>query len=227
MTVWRDGKKLARMVTTIHKDEEVEVSEKQKGHAVPLTRLKPAAFANYNRYMNGVDRMDQRIAYYTFTRRSLRWSLKYTFYLFQLTFSNAFVVYRAKGGKLKNLLDFMLEVIESWTTVPSVREEEEEDVQPLQPIPKYATKEDRAGRLMSQFHSRILQELPDVGLKGKKNPRRLCRVHERNRTQGHLKEKISTRWWCPACSVPLCPAPCYFVYHTAKDFEHCFAGGKK
>ena len=232
MTVWRDGKKLVRMVSTIHEDQEVEVSERQKGQAAPLRRLKPVAVAEYNRYMNGVDRMDQRIAYYPFTRRSVRWSLKYTFYMFQLCFANAFVVYRAKGGKLTNLLDFMLELVESWTTVPAaVREaeeaEEDEDVQPQHPIPKYATKEDREGRLMPQFHGHVLQELPDKGPQGKDNPRRLCRVHERNRTQGHLKKKISTRWWCPGCNVPLCPAPCYFVYHSDPDYEHCFDGGKK
>ena len=91
------------------------VEEKKKGQREKVTRNKPLCVAQYNKYMNGVDRMDQRIAYYPFARRTLRWSLKFGMYLFQLCFANAFVVYRAKGGRLKTLLEFTMSVIEAWT----------------------------------------------------------------------------------------------------------------
>ena len=241
MTIWRDGKnKLVRMCTTIHEDEMVWVEERKKGHREKVRRLKPACIADYNKYMNGVDRMDQRIAYYPFARRTLRWNLKYVMYLFQLSFANAFVVYRAKGGKLKTLLDFMLSVIEAWTSVrapahsvegavagPAVPRndeegEEEEDFLPLQfvHVPN-APKEDPNCRFAPDFHGHVLEELPAVGKHGKAKPYRNCRVHERNKAQGHCASK-STRYICKVCKVPLCPTECYFVYHSVADYQHHF-----
>ena len=252
LTVWRDGKnKMARMATTIHEDKMVTVLERKKGQQERVRRLKPQCVHEYNKYMNGVDRMDQRIAYYPFARRSLRWNLKYVMYMFELCFSNAFIVYRSKGGKLVTQLDFILSVVESWTAVRAParpdevegavggegEEEEEEEVGgrdeegeedgagflPLQAehVPN-APKKDPETRMIPNFAGHVLVELPAVGKGGKHNPYKDCRVHARNKKNGHCPGK-TTRYYCKECKVPLCPVECYFVYHSVAHYENYFA----
>ena len=55
LTAWRDGKKIVRMVTTIHDNKMVQVEEKKKGQKEKVVRLKPECVAQYNRNMAGVD----------------------------------------------------------------------------------------------------------------------------------------------------------------------------
>ncbi|XP_058509216.1 piggyBac transposable element-derived protein 4-like [Solea solea] len=99
----------------------------QKGHKEQVPHFKPACVIAYNLSMNGVDKLDQNIAYYPFIRRSLNWSKKFVAYLFQLCMLNAYVLYRAKNPEeCKTLLEFMRRVVKSWTAKQFVGEQVEE-----------------------------------------------------------------------------------------------------
>ncbi|KAG7523075.1 hypothetical protein JOB18_038510 [Solea senegalensis] len=119
---WQD-KRLVKMVTTCHQDKMHRVDVWQKGHKEKVPQFKPECVVANNLSMNGVDKLDQNIAYYPFIRRSLNWSKKFVAYLFQLCMFNA---YRAKNpGECKTLLEFMRRVVKSWTAKRLMGEEEE------------------------------------------------------------------------------------------------------
>lgn len=96
VVVWRD-KQVVKMVTTCHQDRMQMVDVWQRGHKDKVSQLKPECVVAYNSSMNGVDKLDQNIAYYPFIRKSLNWSKKFVAYLFQICMFNAFVLYRARN----------------------------------------------------------------------------------------------------------------------------------
>ena len=72
--------------------------------------MKPLCGTEYNQYMLGVDRLDQMILYYPFTRKTTKWSNKVFFYLLEVSLWNS---YQAKNIQAKlNLHSFHLKVIE-------------------------------------------------------------------------------------------------------------------
>ena len=54
---WRD-KQIMGMVTTLHQSEMQDAQENRKGHVEKVTVHKPTCIVEYNKSMNGVDRMD-------------------------------------------------------------------------------------------------------------------------------------------------------------------------
>ena len=229
--VWRD-KKLVRMVNTIHQDKMVTVEEKVKGSSKKVTYTRPECVVNYNKFMNGVDKMDQKISYYPFPRKTHRWNFKFIMYLFQLSFANALTVYKAKGGRQgMSLLDFILSVVEAWTALrapgggqPEVEvegsdeevgavgggevtggEEEEEEVVPV--VIPAAPGYDPEVRKNCKLNGHDLRKFP-VGRGGKLAPSKSCRwcfVQKGKRRE--------TRYYCKECSYqPLC-IECFFLYH--------------
>ena len=58
---------------------------------------RPKVVGEYINYMGGVDHFDQMMNYYSFARRSSRWTKKTIFYLVQLALVNAFAMYNKYG----------------------------------------------------------------------------------------------------------------------------------
>jgi hypothetical protein len=56
-------------------------------------KLKPMVVDQYNKYMLGVDRLDQRMSYYQFVRKSVRWWRKVFFWMVEVVVVNAYIVY--------------------------------------------------------------------------------------------------------------------------------------
>ena len=115
ITAWRD-KKVVRSISTMHKNTTVRVEERKKGQSHKEVIMKPQSVHEYNKFMNGVDKLDQMVSYYPFTRKSMKWYKKFTLYLFSITLFNSHVLYKAatKQGKSKKLLDYMISIVESW-----------------------------------------------------------------------------------------------------------------
>ncbi|XP_066938893.1 piggyBac transposable element-derived protein 4-like [Macrobrachium rosenbergii] len=69
--------------------------KKQGRYELEEQRLqRPKAVGDYIAYMGGVDHFDQMINYYTFARRSRRWTKKTTLYLLQVVLFNSYVLYQ-------------------------------------------------------------------------------------------------------------------------------------
>lgn len=69
LIAWQDTKTV-RMITTQHSASMVEVERRKKGGRGVMEKvMKPAAVVEYNKFMNGVDRIDQQISYYPVVSR--------------------------------------------------------------------------------------------------------------------------------------------------------------
>lgn len=65
VVAWRD-QRLVKMVTTCHQDRMQRVEVWQKGEKNKVPQFKQECVIDYNSCMNGVDKLDQNIAYFPF-----------------------------------------------------------------------------------------------------------------------------------------------------------------
>lgn len=221
VVAWQD-KRLVKMLTTCHQDRMQKVEVWQKGQKDKVSQMKPECVVAYNASMNGVDKLDQNIAYYPFIRRSVNWANKFVAYLFQVCMFNSYVIYRTRNpGKCKTLLDFVRRVVKSWTSKPLVVKREEEDVGEQ----VEEGEEDRDVEEGRRTERAPYNRDPDSRLDGdigrhklvplmptsrKARPARRCRVCARR------GQRSETKMWCQSCCVPLHAGECYTIYHTKK-----------
>jgi hypothetical protein len=67
---------------------------------------KPQIVADYNRHMGYVDKGDRMANSYSINRRTLKWTKKLFFHLFDLTILNAYILFSSLGGKKISHRDF-------------------------------------------------------------------------------------------------------------------------
>ena len=197
---WSD-RRLIRMVTSIHHDEmkDVKVWRKRLGQ---ITVPKPRCVDDYNHLMKGVDRLDQNISYYPFTRKSSKWTTKFVFYLMQVSLFNAFIVYKKRnpGGSVKNMKAFILSVVKAWTTPTRDTRTPRGD-----PLSRFAAA--RPGRHCA------LVKIPPTAKKAL--PTRVCRFC----TTIKGGPRSETRYRCSVCLVPL-HKKCFPQYHAEVDTDN-------
>ena len=66
--------------------------------------MKPLVVYMYNKYMLGVDWLDQRMAYYQFTRKSVRWWRKFFFWMVDVAIVNAHILYTTHTNTRRPLI---------------------------------------------------------------------------------------------------------------------------
>ena len=67
---------------------------KQRKLQVETVHLqRPVAIKEYTKYMQGVDRFDQLVKYYSFLRKTMKWTKKMVLYLLQLALQNSYALY--------------------------------------------------------------------------------------------------------------------------------------
>ena len=140
------------------------VNTGQKDRKINIEIEKPYAVVQYNKSMNGIDRADQYLSYYSVLRKTAKWSKKVVLYLLNWALFNTFFVYRTlntnKKVKYKN---FLHEVGRSWISEVQNRSESSSDDPQL---PEKQTtlrepKQDLPGSLSGDF--RILKLETVVG----------------------------------------------------------------
>ena len=214
---WRD-KRIVRMISTFHQDEMTTIEVRQKGHSERVPQRKPASVIEYNQYMSGVDRLDQKISYYPFIRKTSKWSSKFAMYLIQIAMSNAFIVYRACNPttSCKTLKAFILSVLKSWHLPPPPAPPlhppplAPNDRPPLPPgiVPGHPRKRSAPGRLDVDFAGHVPQPLPVPPTKKQACFRKCAHC----KAKGVRKE---TMYVCPSCDhLALCLYPCFFEHHS-------------
>ncbi|MGH0147739.1 UNVERIFIED_CONTAM: hypothetical protein FKN15_011153 [Acipenser sinensis] len=75
---------------------------------------KPQVIRYYNKYMGGVDRMDQNISYYRISIRSKKWWVPFFMFMPDVAIQNAWLLYRNSAGhknRSLGLLAFQREVV--------------------------------------------------------------------------------------------------------------------
>jgi hypothetical protein len=91
---WKDVRDV-HFLTTAHEDVLVEAPSSRGAHC----KIKPAAVLDYNKYKIGVDRSDQMLSYYSFSRTT-KWWRKLFFHLFDLVMVTAHILHN-KSNKEK------------------------------------------------------------------------------------------------------------------------------
>lgn len=74
-------------------------------------KLKPVPILEYNKYMSGIDRQDQMMAYYPNTHKTVRWYKKLAIHIFQIALLNSYLLYNKYSGRKSNFYDYRLKVI--------------------------------------------------------------------------------------------------------------------
>ena len=102
---WKDVRDVL-LLTTAHEDELVEAPSSRGAHS----KIKPAVVLDYNKNKTGVDRSDQMLSYYTFSRMTVKWWKKLFFHLLDLAVVNAHILYK-KSSKEKMSLEIFYEKV--------------------------------------------------------------------------------------------------------------------
>ena len=224
VSAWQDNRTV-RYLSTMHDNSRELVRVRQKGGTFQAVS-KPVALCDYNRFMGGVNGVDQMLCYYPVVRKTVKWVKKLFWYFVELAIHNSHVIYNhgketKQAGKIP-LLEFQKSVVRG-LIYPDVEEREREesdtdqedeedegtqfDLPPLR-VPRQPVK-DSLRRLTGSFAEHRIDTLPSTPKR--KYPQKRCRVCLKK--DGRRKE---TRYWCKECKVALCLGYCYEVYHSKK-----------
>ena len=124
-----------------------------------------------------------------------------------ITVHNCYILYKAKStGNLNSYYRFWKKLANQLCSSAGSGLETENVPITLGKLPRH----DPPDRLRGGFSSHSLVLLPMTSQQ--MQSRRRCRVCSRNK-----KRKV-TAYFCQACNVPLCRAPCYVIYHSKQKY---------
>ena len=199
---WQDKREVL-MLSTIHPGKVVSRGKlNRKREEV----LKPDCVMSYNDHMGGVDRSDQLSSYYNPLRKSLKWYRKVMLHMFDVSMTNAYLVYKELGG-VKTQLWFRLQA-----TRALLHNDDAAEMSP--PTPAVAPFVRYKAADMSRLVGRhFLDLLPATSTK--KIHMKKCVVCK---GRGTRKETI---YFCKTCfSKPaLWVVPCFELFHTLEDLQ--------
>ena len=201
--VWID-KRSIYMITSIHVAEQVGSIPRVKRRQIDGSRIDvpcPPCLPDYQAFMRGVDRADQRIGYYNLGRRSRRWWKRVFGYLIECCILNAFVllsfVEPPTSRRRRSYLHARITLAEGL-------------------IDGYCSRQ-RIGRPRSLSTANIERLNLSLGhFPQRSQSKGRCVVC------GRHGERHETWTECCYCHVPLCSGPsgreCFRKYHTLREF---------
>ena len=170
--------------------------------------IKPLAVERYNTFMGGVDKLDQFLSYYGFTRRTLKWWRKAFFALLDIAIVNGYILYTLADHTKKKLthMQFRIELakqllLEVCHTLPSSSNTSVFSHSPWSSLPPTSR--------LTERH--FLGKVP-IRINGKSGQRD-CAVCSKKK--GRCRK--TTTYFCKQCGVGLCAVPCFELYHTKVD----------
>lgn len=112
---WKD-KRDVLYISNEHQNDMIGYVDNLQRH-----REKPAPIFYYNKYMGGIDRQDQMLAYYPCDRKTLRWYKKLGIHYVQLMLLNSFFLYNKYSSKDKmSLYDFRISILSSLLHIENI-----------------------------------------------------------------------------------------------------------
>ncbi|KAF7282652.1 hypothetical protein GWI33_002191 [Rhynchophorus ferrugineus] len=103
---WKDRRDIL-MVSTEHEGELLDTENRRGQH-----KMKPKSLVEYNKYMSGMDTLDQMLSYYSCDRETPRWDQKLGIHIFQCILINAFFLYNKNVTERMSFYDFRLKIID-------------------------------------------------------------------------------------------------------------------
>ena len=160
-------------------------------------KMKPLVVDAYNKFMLGVDRLDQRMSYYQFVRKSVKWWRKVFFWMIEVMVVNAYILYTQHTDAARKLShkEFRREL------VMSLCEEQQSTTPHRQPRQR---RDHTLERLRGSHY-------PDTG-----SAHRDCRICS---VRGSGGQRHLTASFCATCSdhPHLCIGECFRNYHTRRN----------
>lgn len=205
---WKDKREVT-VCTTIHDDS--LVTKRRRTSSVPggfEEISKPVAVEEYNHFMGGVDKMDQLLSYYGFSRRTFKWWRKAFFNLFDMAIINAYILYTlsAQDNRKLSHLHFRIELAKQLLHEAS---------HPVQSSSSQLLTSHSSQASLSRAARLTERHFPDkVSARSNGTPgQRDCAVC--SGTRGRRRK--TTTYCCKQCGVGLCIVPCFELYHTKVD----------
>jgi len=91
--------RLVQMISTIH--DATVVNKGRKDRKTNMEIKKPYTVGQYNKFIKGVDRADQYLSFYSFLRKTVKWSKKVVLYLLNCSLQNIFCMQDTKYPQKK------------------------------------------------------------------------------------------------------------------------------
>ena len=205
---WKD-KRDVNMLTTLHDDSVITKRRRTSGVPGGFEEIsKPVAVEMYNRYMGGVDKLDQLLAYYGFSQRTFKWWRKAFFTLFDIAIINSYILYTlsTQSNRKKSHLHFRIELAKQLLHEAS---------HPV-PSPSVQLLTSHSSQSSLSRPARLTERhFPDkVPSRSNGTPsQRDCAVCSGNKG----RKRKTTTYYCKQCEVGLCVVPCFELYHTKVD----------
>ena len=200
---WWEKKKDVLMLSTIHEASFVEMGKVDRsGNEIE----KPEAVYYYCSRMGGVDLSDQLLNYFTFLRKSTKWSRKVLIHLFNLVILNAYILkkhYDSKKMSQDEFRDILVKYL--------LREGLKCYKIPLPPvlskkIGRNHTLEHNLTRLNERH---FITNIPGGEVRKRKRPMRCCYVC--SKLPGLNCKLKRTSFWCEDCGKAF-----YVLHHVSK-----------
>ena len=93
---WLDNKVVSMLTTIENANDSLQVKRKTRTAGVWSTKVirQPQAIATYNKYMNAVDRSDQKLATNNVLRKCIKWWKTLFFHLIDIAVVNGFILFQ-------------------------------------------------------------------------------------------------------------------------------------
>ena len=202
----KSKKKPVTILSTIHAAKEV-LTKKKDSHGNHIS--KPQCVQEYTQNMSGVDISNQYMAFHVNLHKSMKWSRKLLFHLFNMLLLNAFILNK-KYGKTKLSKDDFLEHIANYLL--------ESGTEGATCLPKCSTLIPTQYSHLTECHF-IQNYTKNDGSKVHPVQCAGCNFAKAQMAKYgmHTNDKLpwkTTMYWCQECSTPLCITPCFEIFHT-------------
>ncbi|XP_054155243.1 piggyBac transposable element-derived protein 4-like [Oppia nitens] len=93
---WFDNKQVLALSTHLTKGE-VEIERRSRKSLSGIVNIQcPIIINNYNKFMGGVDRYDQRLSYHSYPHRLMKWTLVIWHLFLNVSINNSYIIYKSK-----------------------------------------------------------------------------------------------------------------------------------
>ena len=212
-TLWKDKRKVS-LLSTIHKGQWKDTGKVSRRTGEPIK--KPDAVLDYNINMRLVDKGDMMLSFIDCLRKSYKWYKKFILHSIDMSVVNAYYLYTFLNPdpatrQWKSLRLFQKQILEELLQKYSGRQD---TPIPRQMPPRDDANEERLSCAQYLKRHKLVIIPPDSHQRaGDTRGRRRCRVCTGTTLRPRQPNK-KTSYQCHHCQVPLCPDPCFNVYHT-------------
>jgi hypothetical protein len=186
---WQDNKRVT-VLSTYHNPKQITSVKRKNRDGTSSIIPCPAAVAEYNSIMGGVDRFNQRQERYAIGRLSVKWRRRLLYFLIDPAIVNCFIKWNYNNGGHRYQLSFQLALVRQFTVGCQIKRRGRPDF-----LTK--NKSDISG-VPDNVRLREVGKLLPVRTTG-----RQCRQCSTR------KQEARTNITCSHCKAPLCVHPCF------------------